>query len=180
MRRVAMLSVHTSPLAQPGTGNAGGMNVSIRALGTALARAGVAVDGGSATGAAPTRVRALAADRSAPLGALLEHQNHESDNLYAELTARGIDKPLLWSDLLERMRSMNLPTVAAVHASYAGSFWTGTYPFTSGPADIEYDYVTVGPSPDSLKPLHRELAAIFVFGKILGDPEFLGDLVDRL
>ena len=42
--RVAMLSVHTSPLAQPGGGDAGGMNVSIRALASALARAGVEVD----------------------------------------------------------------------------------------------------------------------------------------
>ena len=39
-----MLSVHTSPLAQPGTGDGGGMNVYVRALGSALARAGVAVD----------------------------------------------------------------------------------------------------------------------------------------
>jgi D-inositol-3-phosphate glycosyltransferase len=44
MQRVAMLSVHTSPLAQPGVGDGGGMNVYVRALGSALARAGVAVD----------------------------------------------------------------------------------------------------------------------------------------
>jgi D-inositol-3-phosphate glycosyltransferase len=44
MQRVAMLSVHTSPLAQPGTGDGGGMNVYVRALGSALARAGVEVD----------------------------------------------------------------------------------------------------------------------------------------
>ena len=44
MRRVAMLSVHTSPLAQPGSGDGGGMNVYIRALASSLARAGVAVD----------------------------------------------------------------------------------------------------------------------------------------
>ena len=44
MQRVAMLSVHTSPLAQPGTGDGGGMNVYVRALGSALARAGVGVD----------------------------------------------------------------------------------------------------------------------------------------
>jgi D-inositol-3-phosphate glycosyltransferase len=44
MQRVAMLSVHTSPLAQPGTGDGGGMNVYVRALGAALARAGVEVD----------------------------------------------------------------------------------------------------------------------------------------
>jgi D-inositol-3-phosphate glycosyltransferase len=42
--RVAMLSVHTSPLAQPGGGDAGGMNVYVRALASALARAGVQVD----------------------------------------------------------------------------------------------------------------------------------------
>jgi D-inositol-3-phosphate glycosyltransferase len=44
MQRVAMLSVHTSPLAQPGTGDGGGMNVYVQSLGAALARAGVAVD----------------------------------------------------------------------------------------------------------------------------------------
>ncbi len=44
MQRVAMLSVHTSPLAQPGTGDGGGMNVYVRALGSALAHAGVTVD----------------------------------------------------------------------------------------------------------------------------------------
>ena len=42
--RVAMLSVHTSPLAQAGAGDAGGMNVYVRALAAALARAGVQVD----------------------------------------------------------------------------------------------------------------------------------------
>ena len=42
--RVAMLSVHTSPLAQPGAGDGGGMNVYVRSLGEALARAGVACD----------------------------------------------------------------------------------------------------------------------------------------
>jgi D-inositol-3-phosphate glycosyltransferase len=44
MRRVAMLSVHTSPLAQPGSGDAGGLNVYVHALASALARAGVGVD----------------------------------------------------------------------------------------------------------------------------------------
>jgi D-inositol-3-phosphate glycosyltransferase len=43
-RRLALLSVHTSPLAQPGTGDGGGMNVYVRALATALARAGVECD----------------------------------------------------------------------------------------------------------------------------------------
>lgn len=42
--RVAMLSVHTSPLAQPGIGDAGGMNVYITELSKALAHEGVAVE----------------------------------------------------------------------------------------------------------------------------------------
>ncbi|MGH9172426.1 MAG: glycosyltransferase [Acidimicrobiales bacterium] len=44
MRRLAVLSLHTSPLAQPGTGDSGGMNVYVRELSSALARAGVACD----------------------------------------------------------------------------------------------------------------------------------------
>jgi D-inositol-3-phosphate glycosyltransferase len=44
VRRIAMFSMHTSPLAQPGTGDGGGMNVYVRALATALARAGVECD----------------------------------------------------------------------------------------------------------------------------------------
>ncbi len=44
VRRIAVFSMHTSPLAQPGTGDGGGMNVYVRALATALARAGVECD----------------------------------------------------------------------------------------------------------------------------------------
>lgn len=40
-RRVAVLSLHTSPLAQPGTGDGGGMNVYVREFASALASAGV-------------------------------------------------------------------------------------------------------------------------------------------
>lgn len=43
-RRVALLSLHTSPLAQPGRGDGGGMNVYVRSLAVALARAGVDCD----------------------------------------------------------------------------------------------------------------------------------------
>lgn len=42
--RVAMLSVHTSPLDQPGTGDAGGMNVYVLELARALARHGAEVE----------------------------------------------------------------------------------------------------------------------------------------
>ncbi|MGH9075421.1 MAG: glycosyltransferase, partial [Acidimicrobiales bacterium] len=44
MRRLAVLSFHTSPLAQPGTGDGGGMNVYVRQLSSALARTGVECD----------------------------------------------------------------------------------------------------------------------------------------
>lgn len=43
-RRVATLSVHTSPLDQPGTGDAGGMNVYIVEVSKRLAEAGVEVE----------------------------------------------------------------------------------------------------------------------------------------
>lgn len=41
MTRVGVLSLHTSPLAQPGSGDSGGMNVYVRELVAALAQAGV-------------------------------------------------------------------------------------------------------------------------------------------
>jgi len=44
VRSLAVLSMHTSPLAQPGTGDGGGMNVYVRELAAALARAGVRCD----------------------------------------------------------------------------------------------------------------------------------------
>ncbi len=44
MRRIAVLSLHTSPLAQPGVGDGGGMNVYVRELSAALARAGASCD----------------------------------------------------------------------------------------------------------------------------------------
>lgn len=44
MRSLAVLSLHTSPLAQPGTGDGGGMNVYVRELAAALARSGVRCD----------------------------------------------------------------------------------------------------------------------------------------
>jgi D-inositol-3-phosphate glycosyltransferase len=43
-RRVATLSVHTSPLEQPGTGDAGGMNVYVVEVARRLARAGIEVE----------------------------------------------------------------------------------------------------------------------------------------
>ncbi|MCA4132452.1 D-inositol-3-phosphate glycosyltransferase [Arthrobacter sp. M4] len=44
IRRVAFLSLHTSPMEQPGAGDAGGMNVYVRNLASALADRGVEVE----------------------------------------------------------------------------------------------------------------------------------------
>ena len=44
MRTLAVLSMHTSPLTQPGAGDSGGMNVYVRELVSALAQAGVRTD----------------------------------------------------------------------------------------------------------------------------------------
>jgi len=44
IRRVAYLSIHTSPLATPGSGDAGGMNVYVHELAQTMARRGVEVD----------------------------------------------------------------------------------------------------------------------------------------
>ena len=41
MQNVAVLSFHTSPLAQPGSGDSGGMNVYVREMSSALSHAGV-------------------------------------------------------------------------------------------------------------------------------------------
>ena len=43
-RRIATLSMHTSPLEQPGTGDAGGMNVYIVEVSKRLAEAGIEVE----------------------------------------------------------------------------------------------------------------------------------------
>src|SRR5438128_8129461 len=42
--RIAVVSLHTSPLDQPGTGDSGGMNVYIRSVAERLAAQGVDVD----------------------------------------------------------------------------------------------------------------------------------------
>ncbi|MEO3753411.1 D-inositol-3-phosphate glycosyltransferase [Streptomyces sp. B6B3] len=44
IRRVALISLHTSPLHQPGTGDAGGMNVYVVELSRQLARLGIEVE----------------------------------------------------------------------------------------------------------------------------------------
>ena len=50
IRRLAVLSMHTSPLAQPGTGDAGGLNVLVAQTADRLARRGIEVDVFTAAG----------------------------------------------------------------------------------------------------------------------------------
>ncbi|BAX63752.1 xanthine dehydrogenase family protein molybdopterin-binding subunit [Burkholderia stabilis] len=74
------------------------------------------------------------------------------------LVANGL-APIPWPALLGTITKLGLQTVAAVHASYAGYFWKGTYPFASGSVQVDYDYVAVGLDPYYLTPLSRVLQA---------------------
>ena len=56
----------------------------------ALVAAGIPAAAGASAGIAPTDTREVARVSSPPLGSLLVHQNHESDNLYAELLAKSL------------------------------------------------------------------------------------------
>jgi D-inositol-3-phosphate glycosyltransferase len=77
MLRVAILSLHTSPLAQPGVGDGGGMNVYVRELVSALAHAGIDCT---------TYTRAQSAD--APREIIVE-PNHK----VVHITAGAVDMP---------------------------------------------------------------------------------------
>ena len=70
------------------TGSSGLEAEAVAAFRAASSALGSRSTGPSATGVAPKRLELLATDRSAALGSLLAHQNHESDNLYAELTTK--------------------------------------------------------------------------------------------
>jgi D-inositol-3-phosphate glycosyltransferase len=59
VQRVALISVHTCPLDQPGTGDSGGMNVYIRQAARRLAEMGVEVDIFSRWAGASKRVRSM-------------------------------------------------------------------------------------------------------------------------
>ena len=56
----------------------------------ALEALGIQVERGAGAGAAPTGLSPLAAVRSAPLATLLERQNHDSINFYAEMLAKAL------------------------------------------------------------------------------------------
>ena len=113
-RRLAILSMHTSPLAQPGTGDGGGMNVYVRELATALARSGVECE-----------VFTRAERPSAPAVVAVEpgfQVHHVPAGPLAEVRKESL--PALvdeWTDgvgrRLEQLDSAGRP-VAALHANY--------------------------------------------------------------
>lgn len=115
MQRLAVLSLHTSPLAQPGSGDGGGMNVYVRELSSSLARAGVACDvytRADSVEAAPIvevepglTVHHVAAGPLEPLekGALFEFTG-----AFAKAVAARIDA----------MEAVGIPRPDVIHANY--------------------------------------------------------------
>ena len=109
MRALAILSFHTSPLAQPGMGDGGGMNVYVRALASSLARAGVEIE----VFTRADRPR-LAPSVSVEPGLRVHHidagpQETVAKELLPELV------PAFTDGVLDRMRTLE---VDAIHANY--------------------------------------------------------------
>jgi D-inositol-3-phosphate glycosyltransferase len=113
-RRLAVLSMHTSPLAQPGTGDGGGMNVYVRELAAASARLGVDCEvftraddpGRPATVAVEPGFRV----HHVPAGAVAPVAKEAQPDLVEQ-----------WTDAVAaRLDQLNDagPPVAAIHANY--------------------------------------------------------------
>jgi D-inositol-3-phosphate glycosyltransferase len=116
--RIAILSMHTSPLAQPGTGDGGGMNVYVRELATALARSGIAcevftrAEVGSGPGAPGSSVRVEPGFRVhyVPAGPAAPVAKEALPDLIDEWSV-GVGAEL------DRLELAGFP-VAALHANY--------------------------------------------------------------
>ncbi len=109
MRRVAVISLHTSPLLQPGSGDSGGMNVYVREMVSSLAQAGVECT---------TYTRA---DRAGLPHQVLVEPNHRV--VYIEAGPHHLPKEAL-PDVLDAFTGGVLADIAAtggadvVHANY--------------------------------------------------------------
>jgi D-inositol-3-phosphate glycosyltransferase len=124
VERIALLSVHTCPLDQPGTGDSGGMNVYVRQVARRLAEMGVQVDVFTrASGQQPrqremspgVRVIHLEAgpDRPVPKEEL---QDHLCEFLYSLMSFESAE--------CERL-GISGPLYDAVHSHYWLSGWVG-------------------------------------------------------
>ena len=96
-RRVAVLSVHTSPLAQPGTGDAGGMNVYVLQTALHMARRGVEVEIFTrATSSADAPAVTVAPDGSifaaTGYGANIVHKFDATGKLLKSFGSKGTDE----------------------------------------------------------------------------------------
>ncbi|MCU1492599.1 MAG: mshA [Acidimicrobiaceae bacterium] len=115
MRKLAVLSMHTSPLAQPGTGDGGGMNVYVRQLSSALARAGVACD-------VFTRAASEHVPRSIEVEpGLVVHHVEAGPRRPVEKASLHLVVDEFAANVEQRIAEMELlgaPPVDAVHANY--------------------------------------------------------------
>lgn len=113
--RIGLLSVHTSPLTQPGSGDSGGMNVAIRSLARELVADGVEVD---------IFTRAAGADLPPTLEPEAGLRVH-----HIEAGPPTIDKAALASHLCAFYLGLAghpaLPAVQLLHAHYWMSGWVG-------------------------------------------------------
>ncbi|MBV9661102.1 MAG: glycosyltransferase [Acidimicrobiales bacterium] len=113
-RRLAVLSMHTSPLAQPGTGDGGGMNVYVRELAAALARLGVECEvftrADDPGGPAIVSVEPGLTVHHIPAGPVAPVQKESLPDLVEEWTDRVGAR-------LEHLAEEGRP-VAAIHANY--------------------------------------------------------------
>jgi D-inositol-3-phosphate glycosyltransferase len=115
MHKLAVLSMHTSPLAQPGSGDGGGMNVYVRELSASLARAGVECE---------VFTRASSED----LPSLVEVEPGLTVHYVAAGPRRPVAKGLLHefvggfteavADRLAGLEALGAPRVEAIHANY--------------------------------------------------------------
>jgi len=63
--------------------------------------------------------------------------------------------PLSWLDVVKQASMMQLPLVAAVHASFVGAFATAQFTLNSSPTNLPLDYIAMGSSINTLKPIAR-------------------------
>jgi len=105
LRRIAMVSMHTSPVAVPGSVDAGGMNVAILAVATELARRGVEVDLLTRATAAPEE-RELASGvtlrtlQAGPLEPMSKYRLVDVADEFGEAVARLAGRPQPQYDLI--------------------------------------------------------------------------------
>lgn len=143
VERVALLSVHTCPLDQPGTGDSGGLNVYVRHVARRLAEMGVAVDVFSRWAGAAERVREMepgvrvihleaGPDRPIPKEVL---QEHLCAFLYSLLQFEAEEATRL---------GVRGPVYDVVHSHYWLSGWVGRLAAERWAVPLVHTFHTLG------------------------------------